>query len=192
MKKRINLLGIKREKKFFYSNKLIFYTTVLGFIFFIIFLYLSNLQVNLRKQLNNLNNDKQANLNYLLENKDTEAKLRYFKTKQTQLNRYIQDDVNFLPYYSLLKETISTSSESAAIGSIIIDKNKETEFVVNFSDYPSIINFLNYAEAEEFLKNFTKLSLTNFDLLAEEGRDSYKSYELKFKGKFKPINENNL
>ena len=116
-----------------------------------------------------LTKSKQKYLALLINDKDIEANTRYFKGKQTQLLKYEKDDARFLPYYSVLVSALSSSSQSATLDSIEIDKNRDATFIVKFKDYDGMVQFLRYVESEEFLSNFEALSMASLNLSRSSG-----------------------
>ncbi len=189
MKNRINLFRQKPQLDFISVNaaKLKRIFTVIGVITFAIFVFLIIKTVQLDLKLQDLSTKKETYLKYLLEDKDTEANMRYFKSKQTQLNNFLKDDANFLPYYTILKQSLDQSGNTAILDTITIDKNRETRFVVKFTNYNDMIAFLKYIESADFLKNFTSLSLDSFNL--SQNISSVKNYQLELKGVFKELKE---
>ena len=144
--------------------------------------------------MNDLLKKKQLYLSLLMEEKDVEANIRFFKGKQTQLYTYEKDDARFAPYYSILLDMLNTSTDSATLDSIEIDKTRSTSFVIKFKDYETMISFLKYVESEEFLKNFDELSMASLSLnrdvvVVSTARYANKNFQLQFKGKFKELNE---
>lgn len=190
MKKRINLFSVKYErlKRERRQRKIRMLATAVGIVFFIVFILIGYLQFRQQKQVQSLNQEKQKYLNFLLENKNDEAKLRVFKAKQASLDRFLKDDANFLPYYQVLKDAIYSSTQSAEVDSIVIDKNRNSEFEVSFGSNPEMISFLNYIETEKFLNNFSNLVLTSFNLIEDEKQGMKRSYKLVFMGRFNEIN----
>lgn len=149
----------------------------------------------IRSELADLDTKKRQYLSLLLEDKDTEASMRYFKGKQTQLLNFEKDDVRFVPYYSVLLETVHNFSESATLDNIEIDKERKTKFTIRFTDYDGMISFLKYVESESFLKNFDDLSVTSLSLSREDKQSDTslvsqkKQYQLQFKGRFIQLND---
>jgi len=89
---------------------------------------------------------------------------------------------------------LNTSTDSATLDSIEIDKTRSTSFVIKFKDYETMISFLKYVESEEFLKNFDELSMASLSLnrdvvVVSTARYANKNFQLQFKGKFKELNE---
>ena len=147
MAKRINLL-IHRQKKplpkilvsLSRTGKKI--VSFIGIVFFVIFIFI-NYQIILgKKEIVKLESIKKDYLNYLIENKDNEAELRYFNAKEQQLKEYSKDDASFLPYYQVLLNALNYASDSAAISTseavllknISIDKNRRSEFNIQLAN----------------------------------------------------------
>lgn len=197
MKKRLNLFNRKKRFDFFsaYANKVKQYGTVIGIIFFLVFVFTIIQTISVRGQVQSLTKKKQLYLALLINDKDIEANTRYFKGKQTQLLKYEKDDARFLPYYSVLVSALSSSSQSATLDSIEIDKNRDATFIVKFKDYDGMVQFLRYVESEEFLSNFEALSMASLNLSRSSGSTTKvqsavnKNYQLQFKGRFKEIND---
>ena len=197
MKKRLNLFNRKKRFDFFsaYANKVKQYGSVIGVILFIVFVFTIIQTISVRGQVQSLTKSKQKYLALLINDKDIEANTRYFKGKQTQLLKYEKDDARFLPYYSVLVSALSSSSQSATLDSIEIDKNRDATFIVKFKDYDGMVQFLKYVESEEFLNNFEALSMASLNLSRSSGSSTKvqsavnKNYQLQFKGRFKEIND---
>lgn len=190
MKKRINLFRQKPQLDVISLNaeKIKNYLTVSGVVIFSFFIYLVIQTVQLELKIRSLNQKKENYLKYLLLDKDTEANMRYFKSKQTQLNNYMKDDAQFLPYYTVLKQSLDQSGKTAFLDTITIDKNRTTRFVVQFDKNEDMLAFLKYIESSDFLNNFSSLSLDSFSL--SQNISSTKNYQLELKGVFKELNNN--
>ena len=197
MKKRLNLFNRKKRFDFFsaYANKVKQYGSIFGVILFLVFIFTIIQTIAVRGQVQSLTKSKQKYLALLINDKDIEANTRYFKGKQTQLLKYEKDDARFLPYYSVLVSALSSSSQSATLDSIEIDKNRDATFIVKFKDYDVMVQFLRYVESEEFLSNFEALSMASLNLSRSSGSTTKvqsavnKNYQLQFKGRFKEIND---
>lgn len=195
MKKRINLFARKKRFDSFtsYSVNIRKYGAVVGVLLFCLFMFLVYLMVSTQRKMSDLTRQKQQYLSYLLTEKDTEASIRFFKGKQTQLTRFLSDDAQFVPYYAILRDALMDSTESAVLDSVEIDKNRDTVFVVQFQTYESMVSFLKYVESTEFLRFFDELSMASLNLTRDVNAiaktSSIKNYQLQFKGKFKAINE---
>ena len=187
MKNRINLFKQKPQLDFVTINasKIKTYLTGGGVMIFLLFLFLMNQVFLLDAQQQDLLKKKETYLKYLLDEKDIEANMRYFKSKQTQLNKFLKEDANFHPYYEVLLNSIGETSSNAVLDTIDIDKNRTTRFVVKFTNDEEMLAFLNNIESEGFLKNFISLSLQNFSLNKQASKTS--RYELELKGVFKEL-----
>ena len=188
MKNRINLFKRKPQLDYISVNgpKFKRYLTISGIILFILFLVLIANSVRLNTQQQDLLKKKETYLKYLLEEKDIEANIRYFKSKESQVETFLKDDAQFLPYYTVLKNSLEQTNNKAVLEVISIDKNRNTRFVVKFSSSEEIIIFLKYIEADEFLKNFETLTLQSFSL--NQQQKSATTYNLELRGVFKELN----
>jgi hypothetical protein len=187
MKKSINLFQQKARVDVFavFEQKIKMTVTVLGIIFFCLFCYLVYLTLGLTREQQALDTQKATYLQYLLSEKDNEANMRYFKSKETQLNTFLKDDAHFLPYYKILKDSIDATNTSTTLDTIQIDKDRNTTFIVRFANYDQMLTFLRNIESSTFLGNFTSLTLDSFDLSAMSGKEN--SFQLELKGVFKEI-----
>ncbi len=190
MKNRINLFTKKKNTSIpiGVSNTINLYGTILGVILFIIFLVFTGLFLQVEIKKNALAAEKQDLSDFILKNKDQIAKMNLYSHKSGQLHQFLKDDAEFLPYYNLLKEALVSNgaSQAAILDTMQIDKNKNTEFTVRFVQYEPAYEFLKSMEADTFLDNFLELKLVSFSLNQVTLLDK-RGYELKFKGKFKPI-----
>lgn len=187
MKSRINLFKQKPQLDFFSVNapRLKAYLTGGGVLVFLFFLFLMKNVFSLDAQQQDLIKKKETYLKYLLEEKEIEANMRYFKSKQTQLNTFLKEDANFHPYYEVLVNSIGATSANAVLDTIEIDKNRTTRFVVKFSNDEEMLTFLKNIESEDFLKSFISLSLQNFSLNKQVAKGN--RYELELRGVFKEL-----
>lgn len=200
MKKRINLFSRKKRFNAFaaVAAKVKKAGTIAGVLLFGVFIFVIIQTFSVRSQLQDLTKKKQLYLTVLSDEKDTEANIRYFKGKQTQLVNFEKDDARFVPYYSVLLGVLHTSStQSAALDTVEIDHNRNTSFIVKFNDNKSMLSFLKYVESDEFLNNFESLSLESLSLSMEVKSDtanayakkSSRNFQLQFEGKFKELND---
>jgi len=191
MKKRINLLSSKKKLPLLvvYGEKIKLVASVIGVICFVLFLYSTFMLFNVKKSIESMNSQKKLYLSFLVDNKDVEANVRYFKSKQTQLTTFLKDDAHFLPYYSILKEALAFSTQSALLDTVSINKDRETSFTVRFVNYDSMISFIKYIESDSFLSNFSQLTLSNFTLNVKTTLGNSYKYQFQFRGKFNQINE---
>lgn len=188
MKKRINL--ITKQKKYLQEEKLFYYLKISTYIIFAIFFVC--IAVNLsflvksKKNLELKKKEKEMYLQFLLKNKEVEAKFVYFQNKSSQIKNILKNDVNFYPYYTLLKDSLKYASPEPVIESIVINKDRRTTFMLGFESTQQLLAFFKFAESPEFLNNFSELSLHQFSL---EERKEVKNYKLGLVGKFNLLNE---
>ena len=193
MKKRINLFVKKKKNSIapFITDRVNFYSTILAVLLFIVFLIFVFLQVQVQAQKNSLIKEKQELYNFVLVNKDEIAKMNLYSHKNEQLKTFLKDDAEFLPYYNLLKDALVKNedpTQNPVLDYMSIDKNKNTEFTVTFTEYQPAYEFLRVMESQAFLDNFIELKLTGFNINDSATSFSNKrGYELQFKGKFRPI-----
>jgi len=192
MTKRINLFKVRlhqdKNAKIFQLLKL--GVTVAGIALFAVFSYINYRNIEINQNIRQLAAEKQNYLSYLMDNKNTEAQLRYFKSKQSQLLTYAKDDAHFLPYFKVLEEALKPASKSAALETVVIEKDRETSFDVSLADFNEVMAFLKYIESATFLDRFTNLVLSNVSLIQETNKDdkeSVRNYKFTFKGSFKEI-----
>ncbi len=193
MKKRINLFTKTRKEIISPRAKQQILTvgTALAAIFFVVFIITTFLQFQTNNEKNTLLAEKQQILEFTIKNKDIVGKMSYFSGKSEQLNEFLKDDAQFLPYYNLLKDALTFQSDpeyTPVLESMLIDKLKNTDFTVRFSSYQPAAAFFKYMESEEFLENFSELTLVGFSL-NDSSTGISRGYQLQFKGKFKPINQ---
>ncbi len=189
MRKAINLFTTRKARttSVLLTEKAKLVATGLGIVLFGMFMVTMFLQLGERQQISTLQERKRSLLQELLTDKTTEAKQSYFSMKKDQLKLFLKDDAQFLPYYTLLKDILAFSSESPILDTMTLDKNKSTEFVVRFAQYEPAYEFLRFVESDSFLKNFSDLKLQSFSL-SPDTNYTEGGYQLKFTGKFKPLN----
>ncbi len=182
MKKRINLLV--KQKKYTHLEQLFGWLRLSIIVLVAIFLFLSffyYVLFNQKKQeADDLQSQKQELLNYLVANKEVEAKFVFFRNKQKQLSDVLQEDVNFYPYYNLLNDSLKSATPEPHLESVVIDQTKNAVFKVSFDNYESLLSFFKFAESERFLQNFSQLSLSNF----QSDTRINNNFQLEFKGSF--------
>lgn len=224
-KTRINLLSSRVdyqriEKYFFYIRACAIGSGILFFVALsYIFFHLNNQNSKIQRFLN----QKKMYLLQLQDKKDIEAQMMYIEKKYEVIQQFEKDDVRALPYYNLLITALSQNSQtqspppSQLIGSssanlasmsaqvqnstrgilktFFIDKGRNVEFKVAFSNFSSLVDFTKFVESDTFLKNFERLSLKSFSLSNLSSLDQPTSakerYELSLRGKFILINETN-
>lgn len=186
MKKHINL--ITRQRKYYQADAVIRYfriiITVLGAAFIAVNLIFFVLLYREQSSIEVLLNDKKNLLDYLIKNKESEARFIFFNTKEKQVTSILKDDVNFYPYYNLLGDSLKHASPEGKLQALILDKDRAVSFTIEFEDYPSLISFFKFMETNEFLKNFTDLTLQSVDVGKAKDKDSY---VLNLKGTFMGI-----
>lgn len=185
MKKRINLLYSRKNyanirnfiKYFRFSSYLLGAVTIaiLGVVLF--------LKSNAKSKFDLAASKKENLLKESIRNKELEKSAIFLNDKSVQFNTFLSEDVNFLPYYRILREYLPTGTASAAINLISYDNKKNTVFLLDFSEYENFIFFLENVEDDKFLRIFENLTIESFSI--SEARQA--SYQLKLVGKFKPI-----
>jgi len=178
-KKRINLFGskieyFKIEKQFYYIRV---FTVVLFFVFLFIFLFINIKLISYKKQLYTLFAQKKVLLENQQENVNEEAKIKILFNKHQNIKNLLKEDAHFLPYYELLISSLKTATPEPNLLSFKVDKQKNTEFILGFSNFDQMIKFLIFIENEDFLNKFETLVLNGFSL-------NQSKMELSFKGKF--------
>lgn len=182
----INLLKNTSEyigiNKFFKVITYISYVTVC--IFLLCFVTSFIILGQRKADLSVLDNKKSALLLILKNNVNVEAELTNLAVKNETLNKYLKEDVEFLPYYNILIQAVNQNETKATIEDASIDKDKNFSFSVRFNNFDQFISFFSYVEKDIFLQNFDKISITN--LYLTEKKDN-KQYILEFNGKFSQI-----
>lgn len=172
----------KYEEYFFIFRKIVF---VLFGIFFIISFYFFLSIRSLNKKIEILNLEKTTILRFINQNTEKYAKLNYLKGKYIDLKNFLKDDANSSFYYSILNDALKESSESAIIKEFNINKNREVDFKIGFSNFSELRSFFKFIESDIFLKNFEKIFLKNFTVIGKT-EEREENYELSFYGKFLP------
>lgn len=184
MKKRINLLKANKRfidrEAFFFKVK----NSIISLFFLLlmvnVFLYISLTRQN--QSIFQISEQKKQLIEFFVQNKEADAKFAYFRGKEKQLTDILKEDVNFYPYYNLLKGSLENFAVGAKLHSVTIDKTKATSFTISFKKYEDLISFLKFAESEVFLQNFNQLSLINFS--KNDTQLNKNDYRLNFTGKF--------
>ncbi len=188
-KTKINLLTnredyTKLEHLFSFIRKI---TILLSVMAVLVTLFFTIISLRQGTQLQNLTNQKNSLLLQLTGKKDAQAQLAYIQGKYQLVQNYMKEDAYSLPYYNLLSNALSKSTESAALASFVIQRNRETNFSVSFNNFDQLIQFLKFIESDSFLKNFEQVSMKSFN--AASGSASLANYTLSFTGRFIPIYE---
>lgn len=185
MKKYINLLSQKKD----YQKKEKFFrlfrgtTTLLGIITILFLLTIFFIDEKIKKEHQTLLSKKKDFLNQLILKKDVEKQIIYFNEKSNFFNKILKEDINFLPYYRVLKTYLPVSTQSADISLIKYNNTKKVEFALAFSNYQDLYNSLSNLENEKFLNLFDDLTLNSINL----SETKIKNYQLSFKGRFKTL-----
>lgn len=187
MKTRINLFRKKARRDYLssHADKIKKILNVLGVGFFLLFILLIAQVIKLNTKQQVLFQKKSLYLKYLLEEKESEVNVRYFKSKQTQMNSFLKNDAHFLPYYTVLKKSLDDATIPPLLDTIDIDKDRNTRFIVKFNSYDEMLFFLKYVEDEIFLQHFNSLTLQTFTIDKQTIRGN--RFELELKGQFKEL-----
>lgn len=188
MKKRINLLIYhdkykKTEKIFLEFKKFIYFFLFFSILTTFFILIILN---NKKNELNQLIKEKKYLESFLREKKDVDIVYQIFSNKFSQIKNILDSDVNFYPYYKIINDSLKKATISAFLESITITKNKETNFTISFKDFNALINFLDFIEDENYLSNFSQLTLKNINLKQKTtSNQANQEYNLDFTGQFK-------
>lgn len=187
MKNRINLFKQKPHEDYLsvHAGKFKNYLTFAGILLFVLFLFLVKQILELNKTEQELLKKKTTYLKYLLDEKENEANMRYFKAKQIQVNTFLKEDAQFLFYYSVLKKSLEDTGGGAILDTFNIDKERHTDFIVKFNSFGEMLSFLSYVEKDAFLKNFQMLSLKQFNI--DQRQAEFNRYKLDLEGIFKEL-----
>jgi len=196
MKKRINLFR-GRKRVLFSLDKYLTPTVRLavdlfGILIFLIFIFIFIMNISLTSKIKSLEQQKKDSLNYLLQNKELEAKMRYFKAKESQINYYYNQDAKFLPYYTVLVDALKSATTSPSLTSVIIDKKRKTDFIITLDSIDSALNFLKHVESDAFTSRFENLSLSQFSVIQLNKKKETSGYKFTFTGVFKQVNDTSL
>ncbi|OGK18341.1 hypothetical protein A3G67_03550 [Candidatus Roizmanbacteria bacterium RIFCSPLOWO2_12_FULL_40_12] len=189
-KTKINLLSdrqdyarLERYFLFLRIGVLLYAFVLFGIIaIFAYFLFQQNNQVQ------SLLEKKKTYLTTLNVQKEDEAKLIYISKKVNAYQTFLKDDARFLPYFTLLNNTLKTSSQAGTLSGFVIDKNRDVEFKLSFARLEDMLASFKFVESDQFLQNFEELSLVKF---LSQSTTSQKNYEISFEGKFMELNEKN-
>ncbi len=136
------------------------------------------------QKLEGLTQEKQKNLQLLSAKKEDEVKLIKIANKTKDFEIFSKDDANFYPYYEILNQSFSLSSESANIENLNIEKDRKFNFSLSFSKIESLLETFKFIESENFLKNFSTIYLKS---LETQDKQDVKLYRITFEGVFKEI-----
>jgi len=185
MKKQINLLlqqkDYKKKEKFFSIFRKI--TVLLGIATVLCLFTIFYIDKKTKTQYQILLSKKEDYLKQLILKKNVERQTVYFNEKSNLFNKILKEDINFLPYYRILKTYLPVSTQSADINSVKYDNKKTVEFALSFSNYEDLYNSISAFENEKFLAFFDELTLNSINL----AETKTKNYQLSLKGKFKTL-----
>ncbi len=185
MRKKINLLLTKKdyqknEKHFGYFRTLTVIFGAISFVCLLIVFFNSN---SLDTNISKLEIEKETYVKEMIKRTDQEAKINLFTDKNNYLKNVIQNDVNFVPYYDLIKKNLPISTDSARIEKIDFNNKKEIIMVLSFADYEAFYNFIGHLQDKSFLNIFKRLTLDSFTISEQSGNN----YQLTFKGVLNPL-----
>lgn len=189
-KTKINLLSDRQDysklERYFVALR----WTVLGYavVFFAVVIGIAVFLLNQNSQLTDLANKKKTYLTSLGIQKNEEAKLVFISKKMGAYNEFIKDDAQFVPYYTLLTDTLKSGSQSAILSSFNIEKQRVVDFKLSFKQLEDMLESFKFIESDQFLKNFEQLTLTQFN---SQTQNTQKTYDLSFSGKFIQLHDKN-
>lgn len=180
----------KKEKIFANLRRASIALTLITTFFAFILVWL-NLKTSL--QIGQLAQKRRNILSSFLEKSNENEKLLVISDKIKFIKNLLENkDVRFLLYYKAIEnvvkkvETEGTSSALIKIETFELDNNRSTVFELTTTDFTSYLKLLDLIDQDKFLNLFENLTLTNFSLTKGEKNNSY---SLKFKGKFKKLND---
>jgi len=188
-KTRINLLTSKQDYYRLENYFSIFRKFLVGYsaLLFLIIFGLAGFRVYQASELNKLYDKKTLILSQLSERKTDEVKLIKLSKKLNSYREFIKEDARFIPYYELLLATLNQGSQSATLTEFNIDKSREMNFKLKFSNFDEMVNTFQFIESPDFTKNFERLDMKNF--IGRADSEDTKNYELSFEGTFRSIDE---
>ncbi|MCL4364176.1 hypothetical protein M1328_02970 [Patescibacteria group bacterium] len=191
-KTKINLI-ISREDYQKYERYFSYFRIgliVLVVIFISISLFLLVSVKNKADQRNLLILEKDTLLKKMQSETIDQAKINYIENKYQDLTTFLKDDANSSPYYSLLNSALQQNgTQSAALKSFTIDKDRNVTFTIAFSDFSQLRNYFQYIETPSFLGNFETISLKSFSVIGATDIQK-ENYQLSFVGKFTTLKHN--
>lgn len=189
MKKHINLLHKNREYEriehtFFLFRRI---TLFLGLIAFFLILALFFAQKQSESTYGQLLNTKGLYLKQQIQIKDMQQKVLYADDKTNFIKTVTKTDLNFAPYYALLKQSlfdnlVDNSSASATIDTLHFDNKRDVQIKMTLQNEDALTLFLRTVESDQFLELFQTVELTK---LAGVGNGT--RYEATIHGVLKPV-----
>jgi hypothetical protein len=184
MKKRINLMlrrqGLEKVQSFFKLFRVGIFLYSLVISLFLTSYFIINSQMD--RQINTLETDKRYFLAQIKSKSKNEADLIHSAKKAALVDQYLAEDIKFFPYYKLIVDSMEKSGAEVTLHELSLGKNYETTFALSFRDFENLLNFLRFAETDEFLGKFRTLSLSR---VSNSSTDQ--NFELFFQGEFKLI-----
>ncbi len=188
MKKHINLLTKKkdytqREKYFRYFRRTTLILSIVTLsLFFTIFIVKRGDEIEYEELLKR----KQVFLTDSLSNKDRETKISYINQKGTYFKKVSANDMQFLPYYSvlesyLLRSTGFDSTESAKIQEVKFNNKRNIEMSIIVTGKDRLLSVMNALESDSLLGSFESLIVDKISTINAENE----VYEIEFVGNFK-------
>lgn len=188
-KTRINLLISKQDYNRIDGYFKLFRTFLVAFCLLLLFVIsgLAGYRIYLTTLMDKLTQTKKAVYSQLENRKTDEVKLMRLSSKLASYQKFIKEDVHFIPYYELLISTFEQSSQSATLREFNIDKSRAMNFNLSFNSFDEMLNTFKFIESSNFAANFEKLDMVNF--VGTGGSAQGAVYQLSFEGTFKPIDE---
>lgn len=194
MKQRINLLQNRArilllQQRYSWLRRLTYAYVAL---FVLICVAASSYLYSLNSQKNTLDGEKLRLLQSMNGFQKEEAKLALLGNKVSEFNTYIKDDAQFSPYYNILLEALTQSSNSAKLSEFTIDKSRQATFTIKFQSFSDLLASFRFIESEPFLTHFDRLTMNNFSSQTTQekkasGEASVDEYQLTFDATFKRI-----
>lgn len=189
MKKHINLLHKNREyeriEQVFFRFRRI--TLFLGLVAFFLVLGLFFLQKQSESTYSQLLNTKGLYLKQQIQIKDMQQKVVYADDKTNFIKTVSKMDLNFAPYYALLKQSffdnlVDSSSQSATIDTLHFDNKRDVQIKMTIQNEEALTLFLKTLESDQFLRLFQSVELTKLTGVGNGAR-----YEATIHGVLKPV-----
>lgn len=188
----LNLLGSRKERVSYYKYVQIFKYFLLGFtcLLALFVLVAGVMSVNQNNTRTDLQKKKNELIAALAIKREDEGKLIYLSNKLSFYKDFQKDNVQFLPYFNLLKDTLKTASQSGQLEKFDVNKDRVVKFTLEFSDMNEMLGSFGFIESGAFLDKFEKLSLESFSRTPNKfSKEDSTSYKLSFDGKFINLNK---
>ncbi len=192
-KTRINLLTSKQDYYRLEGYFSLFRKLLIGFCVLLLMsiVGLAGFRLAQNGQIDGYNETKKGLLTELSSRQTDEVKLIKLSKKLNFYHEFIKDDARFIPYYELLIQTLSESSQSATLKEFNIDKSRAMKFKLEFNNFDEMVRAFQFIESPEFGNNFEQLDMVDFIGEGNRAPDAAEAvtYELSFEGKFKQLDE---